>query len=190
MSPQNIDSLKIRPLDFTDLDKVKEFTDRTIGLNYFSLEELKERCQQSIVDNVMCSFVLANKDNIFGLRLAYPPGAWNQGKGDKLRPDLWNVPIEKVGYFQSLFIDPLVQGQGWGPLLSNAAIECFKKLGATAIVTHAWKESPNNSSVRYLAKYGFESVATHNEYWIDVDYECVLDGKPCRCTAEEMIKYL
>jgi len=29
-------------------------------------------------------------------------------------------------------------------------------------------------------------VIEHPLYWIDVDYECTRDGKPCRCTAIEM----
>lgn len=183
--------MHIRPLELTDLPQVKTFTDRTIGMNYFSLEELQQCYQKSLVDGVMCSFVLVDDENgIHGFRLAYPPGAWSKGKGSKLRPDLWNVPLEKVGYFQSLFLAPEAQGQGWGPQLSEAAIECFKKLGTLAIVTHAWKESPNNSSIRYLTKFGFQSVTTHPEYWVDIDYECIRDGNPCRCTAEEMIKYL
>lgn len=183
--------MHIRPLELRDLPAVKTFTDASIGLNYFTLKELEECFQKSFSSDVMCSFVLANsQDEIFGLRLAYPPGSWSKGKGKKLRPDLWKVPLEKVGYFQSLFLSEAVQGQGWGPQLSDSSIERFKLVGTEAIVTHAWKESPNNSSIRYLTKFGFESVATHPEYWIDVDYECVRDGKPCRCTAEEMIKYL
>lgn len=184
-------SMFIRPLAESDLNQVKIFTDKEIGLNYFSLEELSEILKKSELDGIMCSFVLKDEKNIIqGLRLAYPPGAWTKGKGKKLRSDLWKVPSDKVGYFQSLFVSEKAQGEGWGPKLSDAALESFKKLGTLAVVTHAWKESPNNSSIRYLTKFGFESVATHPEYWIDVDYECVLDGKPCRCTAEEMIKYL
>lgn len=182
--------MQIRPLHKNDLPAVKEFTDKTIGLNYFSLPELEDCHTKSLSNNLMCSFVLENADGIQGFRLAYPPGTWNKGKGSKLRPDLWKVPAENVGYFQSLFLSEHAQGQGWGPKLSAAAIENFKKLNTKAIVTHAWKESPNNSSIRYLTKFGFQSIATHNEYWVDVDYECVRDGKPCRCTAEEMIKYL
>jgi hypothetical protein len=183
--------MEIRPLRIEDLPAVKAFTDTTIGANYFSQSELNECFQKSSASGTMCSFVLVNENNeIKGFRLAYPPGTWSKGKGAKLRTDLWNVPLETVGYFQSLFLSKDVQGQGWGPQLSEAAIKVFKDLGAKAIVTHAWKESPNNSSIRYLSKFGFKSIATHPEYWIAVDYECVLDGKPCRCTAEEMIKYL
>lgn len=181
----------IRPLEKSDLPAVQKFADKAIGQNYFSTAELEQIYQKSLSQNIMCSFVLVNEANeIFGIRLAYPPGTWSGGKGNQLRPDLWKVPQESAAYFQSLFLSDQVQGGGWGPRLSNAAIEAFQKLGAKAIVTHAWKESPNNSSLRYLTKFGFEEVATHSEYWIDVDYECTRDGKPCRCTAVEMIKYI
>jgi ribosomal protein S18 acetylase RimI-like enzyme len=182
--------VQIRELTLQDLPAVKQFTDVEIGRNYFSLEELKGALAKSKNDDVMCSFVLADENKIYGLRLAYPPGLWSKGKGKKLHAELWQTPLEKTAYFQSLFLAHEVQGQGWGPKLSAAAIQAFRRLGAQAIVTHAWKESPNNSSIKYLTKQGFQSVATHPEYWIDVDYECVRDGKPCRCTAEEMILYI
>ncbi len=188
--------MRIRALTESDLPAVKAFTDLTIGKNYFSKQELQKSFEQSIANNstrqkIMCSFVLLNEKNqMKGFRLAYPPGAWSKGKGAQLRPDLWKVPLQSAAYFQSLFLAPEVQGKGWGPKLSEAALEVFRSLGAKAVVTHAWKESPNNSSVRYLKKFGFEIVATHPKYWVDVDYHCVLDGKPCQCTAEEMIKYL
>ncbi len=183
--------MRIRELRLNDIQKVKEFTDIGIGKNYFSLIELKDSFEKSASQGVMCSFVLVDEnEQIMGLRLAYPPGAWSKGKGTKLRPDLWKVPIDKVAYFQSLFLSDEAQGKGYGPQLSESAIEAFKKLGAKAVVTHAWKESPNYSSIKYLSRFGFEPIATHLHYWIDVDYECSLDGKPCKCTAEEMIKYI
>ncbi|MBC7370330.1 MAG: GNAT family N-acetyltransferase [Bdellovibrionaceae bacterium] len=185
---------QIREFTEKDIPAVRAFTDAVIGKNYFSEAELLENLQKSQAKtdngNVVTSFVLVDGNKIMGLRLAYAPGLWSKGKGKKLRPDLWRTPHAETAYFQSLFLSLEAQGQGWGPKLSAASIESFRKLGATAIVTHAWKESPNNSSIRYLSKQGFESVAVHPEYWIDVDYECVLDGKPCRCTAEEMILYI
>lgn len=183
--------MTIRPFELSDIAAVKRFADESIGLNYYSESELRECLEKSESNGVMCSFLLVADDGeILGLRLAYPPGKWNKGKGNRLRPDLWKVPVEKAAYFQSLFLSAKVQGQGWGPKLSEKSIEAFHRVGAEAIVTHAWKESPNNSSIRYLSKLGFVSVTTHPEYWIDVDYECVRDGNPCRCTAEEMIYYI
>lgn len=188
--------LYIRPLQLGDLEAVRVFADRTIGKNYYSPEDLEEIWKKSQANGIMCSFVLAEKalaetpETIHGIRLTYAPGKWNKGKGKHLRPDLWKVPPDQVGYFQSLFIDPESRGGGWGPALSEASTEALRKLGAKAIVTHAWKESPDNSSIRYLERFGFVSVISHPNYWFEVDYECTRDGKPCRCTAEEMLKRL
>lgn len=183
--------MQIRPLSLADIPNVKKFTDESIGHNYYSESELREAHDRSLSHDVMCSFLLIGEnEEVLGLRLAYPPGQWNKGKGNKLHVDMWDVQLNETAYFQSLFLSSKVQGQGWGPKLSEKSIQAFKEVGAKAIVTHAWKESPNNSSIRYLSKLGFQSVATHAEYWIDVDYTCVRDGKPCRCTAEEMIYYI
>jgi ribosomal protein S18 acetylase RimI-like enzyme len=182
--------MQIREFTAADIPKVKLFTDLAIGTDYFSEEELTGNLQQSRSQGLVSSFVLEDHGKILGLRLAYPPGLWSKGKGSKLHPELWRTDLQETAYFQSLFLSAEAQGQGWGPKLSAAAIAVLKKLGARAIVTHAWKESPNNSSIRYLTKQGFQSVATHPDYWVDVDYVCVRDGKPCHCTAEEMILYL
>ena len=120
------------------------------------------------------------------MRLAYAPGKWAHGKGSKLRPDLWPFKIEQAAYFQSLFLSSELQSQNWGPRLSQKSIDIFKELGAKGIITHSWKESPNNGSLRYLEKLGFKQVIEHPLYWIEVDYVCTRDGKPCRCTAIEM----
>lgn len=122
--------------------------------------------------------------------MSFPAGQWQKGKGQGLRNDLWKFPLESVGYFQSLFLDDSVQGKGWGAKVSQASIEALKRAGTKAIVTHAWKESPHDSSRKYLRKLGFEFVAEHPLYWNKVDYECTRCGRPCMCTAEEMIKYL
>ncbi|MGZ3743567.1 MAG: N-acetyltransferase family protein [Pseudobdellovibrionaceae bacterium] len=182
--------MEIREFRLTDIPKIKAFSDEMIGRNYFSEKELEESFSRSQSKGLQCSFVLTEKEEILGLRLAYPPGLWIKGKGNRLSSELWGVPPETVAYFQSLFLAKQVQGQGWGPKLSAASLEAFKKLNAKAVVAHAWKESPHNSSLRYLSKLGFKLLATYPEYWIDLDYECVLDGRPCRCTAQEMILYL
>jgi predicted N-acetyltransferase YhbS len=177
----------IRPLKAKDLEAVKKFADLSIGENYYSLEELNDILARSEKNKIMCSFVLVENNQVVGFRLSYPPGNWNKGKGQKLRADLWKIPIEEVGYFQSMFLSDHLQGQGWGPKLSEAAISALKEAGAKAIVTHSWVESPHGSSGKYLRKIGFQSVALHQEYWKEIDYVCSRDGTPCLCTAEEMI---
>ncbi len=182
--------MKIREFQKTDIKNVKSFADLQIGKDYYLESELDDAQRRSEKNGIVTSFVLVADDDdtkICGLRLAYPPGQWEHGKGKKLSPDLWGHAISDLGYFQSLFLATEVQGQGWGPLLSDRALEALKRLNASAILTHCWKESPGNSSFKYLKKVGFKSLKEHPDYWIDVDYICTRDGNPCRCTAIEMI---
>lgn len=183
--------MRIRPFTAGDIQGIKVFTDRAIGENYYSVDELNDILRRSTKDGRVASLVLEDAPGqFFGVRITYPPGNWSHGKGKGLNPDLWRAPLEETAYFQSLFIDLSLTGQGWGRKMSEASLELLKEFGTRAVVCHSWKESPNDSSGRYLRALGFELVATHPLYWKDVDYVCTRCGKPCLCTAEEMIKYL
>lgn len=180
--------MKIREFRPQDIKNVKLFCDQNIGRDYYSETELADSQRRSEKNGAVTSFVLVDdEDHIYGLRLCYPPGNWDHGKGNKISPELWGHDKSDLGYFQSLFVSSKVQGLGWGPKLSMKAIEALKKLKAKAILTHCWKESPSNSSFKYLDKVGFKVLKEHPDYWIDVDYQCARDGYPCRCTAIEMI---
>ena len=172
-----------------DVELVKKFTDIEIGQGYYSAEELKDSQLKSVCEDGSISSLLLideNTDQVKGLRLAFPPGKWTHGKGTKLRPDLWPYPLEKSAYFQSLFIAKELQGHGFGPMLSEKSIQILKNQGTLGIATHSWKESPHDSSVRYLKKMGFKKIIEHPLYWANVNYICPLDGSPCQCTAIEM----
>lgn len=179
----------IKAFSESDVGRVKTFTDSEIGLGYYSTEELSECYSKSVCnDGTLSSFLLLDEltNQVKGLRLAYPPGKWIQGKSSKLRSDLWPHALEKTGYFQSLFISKDLQGHGYGPTLSEKSISVIKNQGALGIATHCWKESPHNSSFRYLEKIGFKKIIEHPFYWKEVNYICPLDGSPCQCTAIEM----
>lgn len=181
----------IRSMAANDLIAIKNFTDRSIGSGYYSLSELEEIFQKSQHQNKVCSLVLCDSaGQIFGVRITYPPGKWDKGKGQGLSPQLWKSSIENTAYFQSLFVDPSLTRLGWGKKMSIESIKLLRELKTQAIVTHSWKESPHDSSGRYLRAIGFEKIATHPLYWHEVDYTCTRCGKPCLCTAEEMILYL
>ncbi len=179
----------IREFLHSDIEGVKKFTDYAVGRGYYSVEELVENQKKSVAaSGQICSFILVdeNTNEVLGLRLAFPPGNWDHGKGGQLRPDLWPTSLNETAYFQSLFVSPQLQGQGWGPKLAERSLEVFKKLGAKAVVAHCWKESPNNSSLRYLKNMGFKEIIEHKDYWVNVNYICTRDGYPCHCTAIEM----
>lgn len=183
--------MTIRPLERKDIPAVKAFTDRAIGQDYYTIAELEEIYAKSLKNGRVASLLLEDETrSIRGVRITYPPGNWEKGKGKGLNPQLWKVPQESAAYFQSLFVDLDLTGQGWGRKMSEASLAILNEMGTRAVVCHSWKESPNDSSGRYLRGLGFEVVQTHPLYWKDVDYVCTRCGKPCLCTAEEMIKYL
>lgn len=185
--------LEIRPLREEDLPRLRQFTDREIGAGYYSSIELEDIFRRAQKNGRMCSFVIEETSpemlagEIQGVRLSFPPGQWTTGKGRGLHPDMWPHHLADTAYFQSLFLAAGLQGQGWGGRLSRHAIEVLRAVGAKGVVCHSWKESPNNSSARYLLKLGFQLVAEHPNYWQDVPYHCTRCGPPpCRCTAQEM----
>lgn len=180
--------LKIRPFKKEDLEAIRQFTDREIGAGYYTTKELQEIFEKSSKNGTMCSLLLENEFNeIMAVRISYPPNQWKHGKGKALRSEKWPHLLEQTAYFQSLFIANELQGQGWGGRLSQESLYVLKEIGAKGVVCHSWKESPNDSSTRYLKKLGFELIEEHPEYWKDVDYNCTRCGKPpCKCTAQEM----
>lgn len=181
-------------LERSDLERLKEFTDVQIGAGYYSMKELEDIFDRSFAlspdgEMQMCSRILKDGDEILGVRFTYPPGKWSHGKGSGLQVAKWPHGLDQTGYFQSLFLSEKVQGQGWGAKLSLDSIEVLKRVGARGVVCHSWKESPFNSSTKYLEKMGFEKIGEHPLYWQHVDYNCTRCLKPpCQCTAIEMYK--
>ena len=184
----------MKMIPFTDeyIEATKLFADEFIGTDYYSQDDLKDIIKRSEKDGKCSSILLINDANeVLGMRLSYPQGQWLDLKSDnKICPEKWNVQKDEMAYFQSIFLSDKIQGQGWGQKLSLEAMKTLKEVGAKAIVCHSWKESPHNSSMRYLEKLGFQPVHEHKKYWYEVDYVCVRCGKPCLCTATEMVFYL
>lgn len=188
------DSLRIRAAQESDALAIREFADRNIGVDYFSLEKVQTILQSSQwLQKIMCSFVLEDVEQrtIEGIRLTYPPGQWPpRHPSQPIHPQLWKVPLHEVAYFQSLFISLEHQNRGWGRRLSMASVEILRQTNARAVVCHSWDESPANSSRRYLDGLGFQPVTSVANFWRHIDYECTRCGRGCRCTATEMILYI
>ena len=180
---------QIQPLKASDLEPLKTFCDQQVGHGYYSQTDLEKILAQSNSHGQNVSFLLKGPNQeIVGVRLSLAPTTWSDFMKDNCCPEKWGLPSEEVGYFKSLFIDSRLQGQGWGPKLSNLSLEAMTKLGAKGVVCHSWKESPNNTSIRYLEKYGFQKVAEHPKFWASIPYDCTICKKPpCQCTGVEMI---
>jgi ribosomal protein S18 acetylase RimI-like enzyme len=185
--------LSVREILDSDLEAVLKFSDQQIGKGYFSKSRMAELIQSSKKNNISTSLILEDIDNneILGLRITLPPGQWRLSHpSQKVHPELWDAPFKETAYFQSLFVDSRLKGQGWGAKLSQMSADRLKEMGAKAIICHSWNESPFDSSRKYLRKFGFQSVIEVPMFWFHIDYTCNRCGKPCVCTATEMVKYL
>ncbi len=183
----NSNSFSILPLCRADLSALKTFADREIGEGYYSDDELLDILKRSELGGQTASLVLKCEDEICGVRMSYPHGQWHRGKGSGLSENSWPYPKSQTAYFQSLFLAPKAQGSGWGVKLSQQSALILREMGAAGILCHSWKESPHNSSRRYLDKMGFELIAEHPLYWQHVNYNCTRCLQPpCQCTAQEM----
>ena len=183
--------IRVIPLLVRDLDHIKKFSDKWIGVDYFRREDLKEILVYSSLNNLNASFAAWDKEDLVGIRLTFAPGEWIKRFPKGTTPSSWKVEPQKVAFFKSLFIKEDYQGKGLGKKLSNESLKVLKQMGAKAIVCHSWLESPNDSSRRYLDKMGFEKLKDYPQFWNDLNYECIrCSPKKCACTAVEMIKYL
>lgn len=184
--------MNFRPIKKSDIDNIKNFTDRWIGEGYYNLEELEEAFELSLFEKETCSFLAENnKTELVGVRLSFAPGKWMEKFPETTSPYYWKVDSQKVAYFKSLFVGEQFQGLGVGRTLSQKSLESLQKMGAVGVVCHSWLESPGNSSQRYLRKMNFQPVKEHPKFWYQVDYLCTrCRPARCECTALEMIKYL
>lgn len=183
-------AFEIRSIDPKDLSAVKAFTDTWIGRNYYSLEELVKIYSQSKIGESSCSLLAFFEARLIGIRLSFAPGQWNIDP-EKFASETWGVEPNKVGYFKSLFVADDFQRQGVGSKLSCQSEKILSNMGAKAIVTHSWLESPDGLSQSYLLKFGFKEVARHPLFWHEIDYLCVrCQPHRCKCTAIEMLKII
>ncbi len=174
-----------------DIADIVALSKRVVGPGYWTAESVRDTLARSTAGDVVCSHVVRDDAGVLlAFRFALPPGAWDQGRGDGLRMERWPFALTEAAYFQSAWVAPQARGLGLGPAMARASLADLARLGARGVVTHSWKESPRGSSRRYLERLDFRVVAEHADYWINVDYTCSLDGRPCRCTALEMVRTL
>lgn len=181
--------MEIRPVIRHDWPQILKLIDEVIGPQYYTANECAEFHHLSQLHNMNCSFVLVdNREVVQGARITFAPGTWIKSMKTKIHPSLWGSPQTKAAYFKSLVIDKKYRGQGWGPKLSAESLKTLRTMNTECVICHSWKESPNNSSQKYLLKYGFKALIEIPDFWIEKDYLCVRCAPDvCRCTAIEMI---
>jgi ribosomal protein S18 acetylase RimI-like enzyme len=137
---------------------------------------------------INANFVAYLNEKLIGFRLTYATNQWEIDSW--CSPKLWQQPTDKVCYFKCNTVDENYRGYGVGSQLLKLSTQAAIKQGATAGVSHLWKESPGNSAVKYFTKCGGVLVKEHPERWNELSkqgYECPACENECHCVAAEMI---
>lgn len=178
----------LRAMTLADAEAVSHLADRLAGLDYYPPDLVRAYVDRATTATATTAYVAELDGRMVAFRFAFPPGRWSAGRGRGLSPALWPHPLGATAYFQSCFVDPACTGHGLGGALAQLALDDLRSLGARAVVAHSWKESPHDSSRRYLSRLGFVEVGEHPGYWAEVDYLCSgCRTRPCTCTALEMV---
>ncbi|BAJ02115.1 GNAT family N-acetyltransferase [Shewanella violacea] len=159
------------------------------GDGYLNETSLAALYQKGISNEINANFVAHHDGKLIGFRLTYAPGNWQTDKW--CTPHAWGIEAPKVCYFKCNTLAEPFRGAGIGGKLLSASIAATKRQGAIAGIGHLWKQSPNNSAVRYFTKAGATLIKEHPARWNNSknhsDYVCVICGTDCQCTACEML---
>lgn len=179
------EAFQIKILQKQHFHKLDDFCHHYVGEGYFDENKLNQFCTNSVSLGVF-----DQQDNIAGARLTSMPEEWYPYYQDfPLYKSKWNVAPERMALFKVIWLKDEAKGFALGHQMSTQAISLLKETSRIdGILTHAWKESPKNGSVRYLTKLGFETLGVHQLFWNHVDVFCHACKEPkCICNAVEMI---
>lgn len=175
----------ISPNDFT---AVIALATNVHGEGYIDDQLIQQWVKQGISHGINASFVAYNGNTLVGFRLTYACQQWTIDQW--CSTDLWLTAADKVCYFKCNTVDEKYRGYGVGSQLLTLSIAAAKKQGASAGVSHLWRESPGNSAVKYFSKCGGILIKDHPDRWNELSqkgYDCPVCEQHCHCVAAEMM---
>jgi len=177
-----------KTLEPEDFNKAIALGNFVHGDGYLTEENITLWHSLGVKDGINSSFAAYEQNKLIGFRITFSAQSWSLDQW--CSPMLWQVDANKVCYFKCNTVDENYRGQGVGSKLLKRSIEAAKMQGATAGVSHLWKQSPGNSAVKYFSKCGGILIKEHVDRWYQLSqqgYNCVLCGNNCHCQAAEMI---
>jgi ribosomal protein S18 acetylase RimI-like enzyme len=160
------------------------------GTGYLDQSTIQRWCQRGIKQGINAGFVVYDQQKLIGFRLTFSAEQWKIDKWSSVNQ--WLVSSDKVCYFKCNTVDRDYRGRGIGSKLLKLSIVAAQQQGATAGVSHLWRQSPGNSAVKYFTKCGGQLIKNHQDKWLEDShngYNCPHCGFDCHCVAAEMIIY-
>ncbi len=181
-------TLNYQALTPEDFNAVIHLATEVHGEGYLDQASMKAWYDKGFKNNINSGFVVYHDDKLVGFRITYAIEQWQIDEW--CSPELWPVAAEKVCYFKCNTVDENYRGHGIGGELLRRSIAAAKLQGATAGVSHLWKQSPGNSAVKYFTKCGGILIKEHPDRWRELSlagYECPVCHNDCHCEAAEMM---
>ncbi|MFA1612033.1 GNAT family N-acetyltransferase [Halobellus rubicundus] len=134
-------------------------------------------------DYVTQGFVAVDRTQVVGFGIAAVGSAEyaNNYVGDALDLD---VP-DPTGILHILVVDADYEGQGIGTELVKCRLQWLATTDAETVIGTAWHRETHHDSRALFAKFGFERVATIEEYYLKTHghTDCPDCEAECRCDA-------
>lgn len=179
---------ELKPLEPDYFSATVRLANSIHGDGYLTEDLLAMLVQQGSTQFANASFVAIFNEQIVAYRLSFLAGKWSPDEW--CTQEQWPVPASNMAYFKSVAVSPTLQGLGIGQALLQRSIDVLRQQGATAGLAHLWRESPNNSAVRYFTKAGGELIKIHENRWQHLSaqgYACPRCHALCCCSAAEMV---
>lgn len=180
--------LQLRTLQPQDVADVTKLATLVHGAGYTEPQQLASWAAQGTKAGYSACLVAEVNQQIVAYRISFAAGQWQTDQWCSVTR--WPVSMHKMAYFKSVAVHPAWQGQGIGQQLLQDSIRLLKQQGAEAGLAHLWRESPNNSAVRYFSKAGGHLLQIHPNRWQHLSaagYQCPRCGAWCCCSAAEMV---
>lgn len=173
------------PEDFSDVIRL---ANHVHGDGYLDEKNLQLWYLKGLKNDINTGYVVYDDKKLIGFRITFAAEQWDIDQW--CTPDRWQVTPQKVCYFKCNTVDEHYRGHGIGGKLLQLSIQAVKKQGASAGISHLWRQSPGNSAVKYFTKCGGRLIKVHPDKWNQYSkegYNCILCGYDCHCEAAEMI---
>jgi GNAT superfamily N-acetyltransferase len=181
-------TLRYQQLTPADFQQVIRLATEVHGAGYVDETSMQVWYEKGIKNGINSGFVVYHEEKLVGFRITYAAEQWQIDQWCSTQD--WPVPSEQVCYFKCNTVDEEYRGHGIGGELLKRSIAATKAQGATAGVSHLWKQSPGNSAVKYFTKCGGILIKEHPDRWRELSlagYECPICHNDCRCQAAEMM---
>jgi len=172
----------IIPMHESHTDEVRDLWRRRFGADEQIMEQwVADGCIE--VEEPTQGFVAVDRTKVVAFGIATVAGA--EYVREYLSVDVDVDPWEPTGVLHILVTHEDYEGRGLGSELVTTRLKWIQSTGADGVIGVSWHREDHRDSRPLFEKFGFEAVATIEEYYTHLEgyVECVDCEESCTCDA-------